>query len=103
MMNGEKLPEAPKPANLQPTGHSALLDFAKDAMNGKDNTIKTPLVSSQASMGGAHNVAMAVLAEQSRDFRNKQQQQRKVQSSKSWFSAFKANKVSSKQFEKNVS
>jgi hypothetical protein len=73
-MNGEKLPETPKPANHKPTGHSALLDYAKDAMKREDNSIKTPLVSSQASMGGAHNVAMAVLAEQSRDFRNKQQQ-----------------------------
>lgn len=41
-------------------------------MKKDDNTIKkTPLVSSQASMGGAHNVAMAVLTEQSNNFKAK--------------------------------
>ena len=43
-------------------------------MKNDDNSIKTPLVSSQESMGGAHNVAMAVLAEQSRNFKNQQAQ-----------------------------
>ena len=77
MMNGEKLPEAPKALkarNTKATGHSALLEYAEQAMKNEDNSIKTPNVSSQASMGGAHNVAMAVLAEQSRNFRNQQAQ-----------------------------
>merc|ERR1712051_41344 len=103
MMNGEKLPEAPKALrspNAQTTGHSALLEYAEQAMKNEDNSIRTTSVSSQASMGGAHNVAMAVLAEQSRNFRN---QQKKAQQPKSWFSGFKSANTSSNQFKKNVS
>jgi len=97
MMNGEKLPEAPKvkAVNAKATGHSALLEYAEQAMLREDNSIRTPSVSSQASMGGAHNVAMAVLAEQSRNFR---EQQKKNQQAKTWFSGFKSSNVSSKQY-----
>ena len=44
LMNGEKLPEAPKALrspNAQTTGHSALLEYAEQAMKNEDNSIRT--------------------------------------------------------------
>lgn len=52
--------------------NSILVSVAKESMSTK----KAPMVSSQKSMGGAHNVAMAVLTEQSRQFKSKFQQAR---------------------------
>ena len=51
MMNGEKLPETRKTlrsSNSKKTGHSALLDYAEQAMM-KENKTKAPTVSSQSS------------------------------------------------------
>lgn len=85
--------------NLGNHGHNVILDMAKNSMNPQ----ATPMVQakslpSQKSMGGSHNVAMAVLTEQSNKFKKQQQRALKVnQSPFSMFSASKAN-VSDKQY-----
>ena len=54
-------------------GHNKLLSFAESSMSG-DDSLNVP---SQKALGGSHNVAMAVLSEQSRKFKQ-QQKERKL-------------------------
>jgi hypothetical protein len=82
-------------------GHNAIVDIAKSSMSGEiESTIP-----SQQSLGGSHNVAMAVLSEQSRTFKKQQQKNRQVQSTSglsSFFSNLSNRNVSEKQFNKNL-
>jgi uncharacterized PurR-regulated membrane protein YhhQ (DUF165 family) len=62
-------------------------------------------IPSQQSLGGSHNVAMAVLSEQSRTFKKQQQKNKQVQSTSglsSFFSNLSNRNVSEKQFNKNL-
>jgi len=110
-------------------GHNVLLTAAKESMNNKSNVMSTvsnngnhghnvlvnvakaqmsgeveSTIPSQKSLGGSHNVAMAVLVESSRQFKKQQQQKKQVQSSgiSTFFSSFGTQKVSEKQFGKNL-
>lgn len=68
--------------------HESLMNYAKGRMSGEiKQTKRTALKMTSESMGGAHNVAMAVLQEQSNEFRRKQAARKnKVQSSRPSFS-----------------
>jgi hypothetical protein len=46
-------------------GHNAILDIAQKSMS---NEVEST-IPSQQSLGGSHNVAMAMIAEQSRSFK----------------------------------
>lgn len=59
----------------------------------------TPTIASQKSMGGAHNVAMAVLTEKSNQFKRQQ----KAQKNTSFFSGVSSAHVSAEQYQKNLS
>ena len=84
--------------NLGDHGHNVLINIAK---NGVDKTQVAANVPSQSSMGGAHNVAMAVLSEQSRKFQAKQKNVKSA-SPMAFFGNFQFQKASDKQFSKNL-
>ena len=97
-MNGK----AQAPKNLrsskqqQPTevyGHNLLIDFAETRMSGKSSVV----MPTQAAMGGAHNVAMQVLAQKSNEFKNARSA--KNTSSNSFF---QPRKQSHAQYQKNL-
>ena len=78
--------------------HNVLLKYAKDSMDGKVEE-KTRLPSQEA-MGGAHNVAMAVLAEQSNRFIKQQEQQKKQ---RGFFNSFASPRAASpKEMQANM-
>lgn len=92
MKTGKPITKTTK--KYQSHGHNILVEAAQDVMSGKS----VATIPSQKSMGGSHNVAMAVLTEQSRQFKQKRAaQQAKTQSP---FSAmFSARKpISDKQY-----
>jgi len=71
-------------------------------MSGSDSSINVP---SAKALGGNHNVAMAVLAEQSRKFKKTQmrrEQQVQQGSMSSFFSGLSNRNLSEKQFNKNL-
>jgi len=69
-------------------GHNALIDYAQAHMAGE---VSSTIPSAQ-SLGGSHNVAMAVLAEQSRNFKKQMRKQQQVQGSMSTFFSSLANR-----------
>ena len=81
-------------------GHNKLLSFAESSMSG-DDSLNIP---SQKALGGSHNVAMAVLSEQSRKFKQQQRRTQQVQQSgfSSFFSGLSNRNLSEKQFNKNL-
>lgn len=94
-----------RPAQVQKNvgnhGHNEIVNFAK---SWSDGTVSVS-VPDQNALGGSHNVAMAVIAEQSRKFKN-QQKQRVSQSStgmlQAMFSSFNNRNLTERQFEKNL-
>lgn len=94
---GKKVPAVQGSGNY---GHNVLVNYAQAHTAGEVSSTVT--VPSAQSMGGSHNVAMAVLAEQSRNFK-KQQSKKQVQGGMStFFSSFANRNVSEKQFNKNL-
>lgn len=99
MGNGSKA-KAPIVQGSGNYGHNALISFAQAHTAGEVSSTVT--VPSAQSLGGSHNVAMAVIAEQSRNFK-KQQSKKQVQGGMStFFSSLGNRNVSEKQFNKNL-
>jgi len=87
--------------------HESLMNYAKGRMSGDiKQTKKTALKMTSESMGGSHNVAMAVLQEQSNEFRRKQAARKnRVQSSRPSFSQIfggAARQPSQKELHRNM-
>ena len=86
-------------------GHNILVQAAQETMK-QPGVPKVNTIPSQKSMGGSHNVAMAVLTEQSRQFKQKRAAQQAQVNSQSMFSAFlnsaSTRQVSDKQYQKNL-
>ena len=86
--------------NIGNHGHNAIVNFAQSWKAGEDVSVPD-----QQSLGGSHNVAMAVIAEQSRKFKN-QQKKRVSQSNtgvlQAVFSSMSSKNLTEKQFNKNL-
>lgn len=74
--------------------HNTLIQIGKDLMSGKQSTVR-----SSEDMGGNHNVAMAMLAEQSNKFKKARYEEKKNQS---LFSMLTSKTVSATQFQRNL-
>ena len=95
--SGELSQAAVKPQQMQPTevlGHNLLIDFAQKSM-GNASSVAMP---SMAAMGGAHNVAMQVIAQKSNEFKNA----RKNTQTTSASSYFRTTQASQAQYQKNL-
>ena len=102
-MKTQKSVAQPARTNLGNHGHNAILEMAQSSINPQATPkVQANSIPSQKSMGGSHNVAMAVLTESSNKF--KKQQQHALKNNHSPFSMFSASNanVSDKQYQKNL-